>query len=172
MAYELPPLPYDYAALEPYIDEATMKLHHDKHHQTYVTNLNGAVDKHPELAAKSPEDLINDLGAIPEDVRKVVRNNGGGHVNHTMFWQIMKPAAAANPPAPSPRRSTPTSATSRAFKKTLQRDHRQAVRLRLGLAHLRGRKAEDRHHPQPGLPPLHTATTPSSATTSGSTPTT
>jgi Fe-Mn family superoxide dismutase len=97
MAYELPPLPYDYAALEPYIDEATMKLHHDKHHQTYVTNLNGAVEKHPELGKKTPEDLIKDLAAIPEDVRKVVQNNGGGHVNHTMFWQIMKPGGGGEP---------------------------------------------------------------------------
>ena len=85
MAYELPPLSYDYAALEPHIDEATMKLHHDKHHQAYVTNLNGAIDKHPELAAKSPEDLIRHLSAIPEDIRKIVQNNGGGHVNHSMF---------------------------------------------------------------------------------------
>ena len=97
MAYELAPLPYDYAALEPTIDEATMKLHHDKHHQTYVTNLNGAVEKHPELSKKSPEDLIKDLNSIPEDVRAVVRNSGGGHVNHTMFWQIMKPGGGGEP---------------------------------------------------------------------------
>jgi len=97
MPFELPPLPYEYAALEPTIDEATMKLHHDKHHQAYVTNLNGAVEKHPELGSKSPEDLIKDLNAIPEDVRTVVRNNGGGHVNHTMFWQIMKPNGGGQP---------------------------------------------------------------------------
>jgi Fe-Mn family superoxide dismutase len=97
VAYELPPLPYDYAALEPHIDEATMKLHHDKHHQAYVTNLNGAVEKHPDLGSKSPEELIKDLNAIPEDVRKVVQNNGGGHVNHTMFWQIMKPKGGGDP---------------------------------------------------------------------------
>src|SRR6202165_5092683 len=97
VAYELPPLPYDYAALEPFIDEATMKLHHDKHHQAYVTNLNGAIEKHPELAHKSPEELIKDLASIPEDVRKVVQNNGGGHVNHTMFWEIMKPQGGGEP---------------------------------------------------------------------------
>ena len=97
MAFELPPLPYDYAALEPTIDEATMKLHHDKHHQTYVTNLNGAVDKHPELGKKTPEELVADLASVPEDVRAVVRNNGGGHVNHTMFWQIMKPGGGGDP---------------------------------------------------------------------------
>lgn len=97
MAFELPPLPYDYAALEPSIDEATMKLHHDKHHQTYVTNLNGAVEKHPDLGKKTPEELIKDLASVPEEVRTVVRNNGGGHVNHTMFWQIMKPAGGGEP---------------------------------------------------------------------------
>jgi Fe-Mn family superoxide dismutase len=97
MAFELPPLPYDYAALEPTIDEATMKLHHDKHHQAYVTNLNGAVEKHPDLGKKTPEELIKDLNSVPEDVRTVVRNNGGGHVNHTMFWQLMAPKAGGNP---------------------------------------------------------------------------
>ena len=97
MPYELPKLPYDYAALEPHIDEATMKLHHDKHHQTYITNLNGAIEKHPELGSKSPEDLVKDLASIPEDIRKVVQNNGGGHVNHTMFWEIMKPGGGGPP---------------------------------------------------------------------------
>jgi Fe-Mn family superoxide dismutase len=97
MAFELPPLPYDYAALEPTIDEATMKLHHDKHHQAYVTNLNGAVEKHPELGKKTPEELIMNLDSVPEDVRATVRNNGGGHVNHTMFWQIMAPKGGGNP---------------------------------------------------------------------------
>ena len=97
MAFELPPLPYDYAALEPTIDEATMKLHHDKHHQAYVTNLNGAVEKHPDLGKKTPEELISNLNSVPEDVRTTVRNNGGGHVNHTMFWQIMTPKGGGNP---------------------------------------------------------------------------
>jgi Fe-Mn family superoxide dismutase len=97
VAFELPALPYAYDALEPFIDEATMKLHHDKHHQTYVTNLNGAVEKYPDLGSKTPEELIKDLASIPEDVKKVVQNNGGGHVNHTMFWQIMKPAGGGDP---------------------------------------------------------------------------
>ena len=74
-----------------------MKLHHDKHHQAYVTNLNGAVEKHPELGKKTPEELLADLASVPEDVRTVVRNNGGGHVNHTMFWQIMKPNGGGDP---------------------------------------------------------------------------
>ncbi len=91
MAYELAPLPYDYAALEPFIDAQTMQLHHDKHHQTYITNVNAALANHPNLAAKSVDDLISDLNAVPEDIRTVVRNNGGGHSNHTMFWNIMGP---------------------------------------------------------------------------------
>jgi superoxide dismutase, Fe-Mn family len=95
MAYELPPLPYDYAALEPYIDAETMKLHHDKHHQTYITNANGALEKHPELASKTADELLADLNAIPEDVRTVLRNNAGGHSNHSMFWSIMGPAGGA-----------------------------------------------------------------------------
>lgn len=97
MAFEVPALPYAYDALEPYIDEATMKLHHDKHHQTYVTNLNGAVEKFPDLGSKTPEELLKDLGSVPEEVRTVVRNNGGGHVNHTMFWEIMKPGGGGEP---------------------------------------------------------------------------
>jgi len=97
VAYELAPLPYDYAALEPTIDEATMKLHHDKHHQAYVTNLNGAIEKHPELGSKPAWELLLDLNALPEDVRGVIRNNGGGHVNHTMFWEIMKPGGGGEP---------------------------------------------------------------------------
>jgi Fe-Mn family superoxide dismutase len=97
MAHELPPLPYDYSALEPVIDTATMKLHHDMHHAAYVKNLNAALDKHPSLGSKSAEDLIRDLNSVPEDIRTAVRNNGGGHVNHTMFWKIMKPQGGGDP---------------------------------------------------------------------------
>jgi Fe-Mn family superoxide dismutase len=100
MPAELPPLPYDYNALEPHIDEETMHLHHDKHHQTYVTNLNNALQSHPELQNKSAEELIRDLNSVPEDIRTVVRNNGGGHVNHTMFWQIMSPNGGGEPTGP------------------------------------------------------------------------
>jgi Fe-Mn family superoxide dismutase len=89
MAYEVPPLPYAYNALEPHIDEQTMHLHHDKHHAAYVTKLNGAVEKYPDLAKKSAEDLVRNLSTVPEDIRGAVRNHGGGHVNHTMFWEIM-----------------------------------------------------------------------------------
>lgn len=91
MAHELPPLPYAYDALEPYIDEQTMHLHHDKHHQTYITNLNNALANYPDLQEKSAEELIKDLNSVPDDIRMAVRNNGGGHVNHTMFWEIMGP---------------------------------------------------------------------------------
>jgi Fe-Mn family superoxide dismutase len=97
LAYEVPALPYDYAALEPHIDEATMKLHHDKHHAAYVNNLNAAVEKHPELGKHTPEDLLRNLETIPDDVKGAVRNNGGGHVNHTMFWSIMKPGGGGEP---------------------------------------------------------------------------
>jgi superoxide dismutase, Fe-Mn family len=97
LAHEVPPLPYDYAALEPHIDETTMHLHHDKHHQAYVNNLNAAIEKHPELANRPAEDLLRKLDSVPEDVRTAVRNNGGGHVNHTMFWQIMKPKGGGEP---------------------------------------------------------------------------
>lgn len=97
MAHELPPLPYDYAALEPHIDAATMQLHHDKHHAAYVTKLNAALEKAPQLQGKSAEDLIRALDSVPEEIRAEVRNNGGGHVNHTMFWQIMAPKAGGEP---------------------------------------------------------------------------
>src|SRR5438309_1904160 len=100
MAHEVPPLPYAYNALEPHIDEQTMHLHHDKHHQAYVTNLNAALEKHPELQNKSAEDLIRDLNSVPEDIRTAVRNNGGGHVNHSMFWAIMGPNAGGEPTGP------------------------------------------------------------------------
>ena len=89
MAYELPALPYDYDALEPHIDAQTMEIHHTKHHQTYITKLNGALEGYPDLASKSVDDLIADLASIPDNIRGAVRNNGGGHSNHTMFWQVM-----------------------------------------------------------------------------------
>jgi Fe-Mn family superoxide dismutase len=97
LAYEVPALTYDYSALEPTIDEATMKLHHDKHHQAYVTNLNAAIDKHPELGKHTPEDLLRSLDTLPDDVKGAIRNNGGGHVNHTMFWTIMGPGGGGEP---------------------------------------------------------------------------
>jgi Fe-Mn family superoxide dismutase len=97
MAHEVPALTYDYSALEPYIDTQTMHLHHDKHHQAYVTNLNTALEKHAELQNKPAIELLRNINSIPEDIRTAVRNHGGGHVNHTMFWEIMKPNGGGNP---------------------------------------------------------------------------
>jgi len=97
MAHTLPALPYDFAALEPHIDAQTMQIHHGKHHQTYVTNLNAALDKHSELHGKSLDDLIKGLNSVPEDIRTAVRNNGGGHWNHSMFWKLMGPKAGGAP---------------------------------------------------------------------------
>ncbi|HFJ8621792.1 TPA: superoxide dismutase [Enterococcus faecium] len=97
MTYTLPDLPYAYDALEPYIDEETMHLHHDKHHNTYVTNLNSAIEKYPELGEKTIEELLSDMDAIPTDIKTAVRNNGGGHANHSFFWEILAPNAGGEP---------------------------------------------------------------------------
>ncbi len=97
MAYELAALPYDYGALEPTIDEQTMHLHQEKHHNTYVTNLNGALEKHPDADPGTVEELLANINNVPEDIRTAVRNNGGGHSNHSMFWQIMSPNGGGEP---------------------------------------------------------------------------
>src|SRR3954463_14208089 len=97
MAHTLPPLPYPFNALEPHIDARTMEIHHGKHHQAYVTNLNTALDKHPELQSKSIDELLKGINSVPEDIRTAVRNNGGGHANHTMFWEIMGPGGGGAP---------------------------------------------------------------------------
>jgi len=97
MAYELPPLPYPKEALEPNIDATTMEIHHDKHHGAYVTNVNKAIAGKAELENKSVEDLISNLDAVPPDIRNVVRHNGGGHANHSMFWRIMAPNGGGDP---------------------------------------------------------------------------
>ena len=97
MAHELPPLPYAFGALEPHIDAQTMHIHHDKHHAAYVNNLNKALDGHADLQSKSIEDLLKDISKVPENIRTAVRNNGGGHANHAMFWQIMGPNAGGAP---------------------------------------------------------------------------
>ena len=97
MAHELPPLPYPYDALEPHTDARSMEIHHTKHHQTYVNNLNAALEKHPDLQKKSVEDLLKDLNAVPEVIRTAVRNNGGGHANHKMFWHLMSPKGGGEP---------------------------------------------------------------------------
>ena len=97
MSHTLPPLSYDYGALEPHIDARTMEIHHTKHHQAYISNLNAALEKAPNLQGKSLEELLGNLDAVPEQIRTAVRNNGGGHWNHTMFWQIMGPNTGGEP---------------------------------------------------------------------------
>ncbi len=97
MAYELPSLPYSYDALEPHIDARTMEIHHTKHHQAYIKNVNGALKEHADLAAKSVEDLVTGGSDVPEAIRGAVRNNGGGHANHSFFWQIMGPGKGGSP---------------------------------------------------------------------------
>ncbi|MDR6885060.1 superoxide dismutase [Bacillus sp. 3255] len=97
MAHQLPALPYANDALEPHIDAKTMEIHHDRHHNAYVTNLNAALDKHPALHDKSLNDLIADLNSLPEDIRTAVRNNGGGHANHSLFWEVIGPNGGGAP---------------------------------------------------------------------------
>ena len=97
MAHQLPDLPYFHAALEPHIDEQTMQIHHGKHHNAYVTKLNAALDSHPDLHDKALHDLLADIGSVPEDIRGAVRNNGGGHANHSLFWEIMGPSGGGEP---------------------------------------------------------------------------
>ncbi|WP_448592678.1 superoxide dismutase [Thermoflexus hugenholtzii] len=97
MAHTLPPLPYPYDALEPYIDAQTMEIHHTRHHQAYVNNLNAALEKYPELQDVPVETLLRNLPSVPEDIREAVRNNGGGHLNHSMFWTLMKPGGGGEP---------------------------------------------------------------------------
>ena len=100
MAHELPPLPYAHDALEPFIDTMTMQIHHGKHHATYVTNLNAALEQYPDFKTKSIDDLIRGIASVPEAIRTAGRNNGGGHINHSMFWQIMAPKAGGDPSGP------------------------------------------------------------------------
>ena len=97
MAYELPPLPYDYSALEPHIDTQTMQIHHDKHHAAYVNNLNAALQSNTQLASLSVDDLVRRISEVPDNIRTAVQNNGGGHSNHSMFWQIMGPNGGGQP---------------------------------------------------------------------------
>ncbi|WP_438310942.1 superoxide dismutase [Sporosarcina sp. FA9] len=97
MAYKLPELPYAYDALEPHFDKETMNIHHTKHHNAYITNVNNALEGNEELQSKSVEDLISNMDAIPENIRTAVRNNGGGHANHSLFWELLSPEGGGNP---------------------------------------------------------------------------
>jgi len=175
MAYELAPLPYDYAALEPFIDAETMKIHHDKHHQAYINNLNAALAGHPTLAAKSVDDLVRDLAEVPEEIRGAVRNNGGGHSNHTAFWRLMGPAGSAGiggaPTGPIAAQISADFGDFEAFKKTFnETPPSSSAPAGVGWS---SPPASSRSSPPPTRTrPSPTASTPSSATTSGSTPTT
>lgn len=121
MAFELPKLPYAFEALEPYIDTTTMQIHHGKHHAAYVTNLNAALEKHPELAVKSLEDLVKNLNSVPEDIRTAVRNNGGGHFNHSLFWQFMSPNGGGEPSGDLAKAISTTFGSFAAFKEAFEK---------------------------------------------------
>jgi len=121
MAFELPKLPYAFEALEPYIDTLTMQIHHGKHHAAYVTNLNAAIEKHPELGGKSLEELVSNLNSLPEDIRTAVRNNGGGHYNHSLFWQLMSPKGGGEPTGDLAKAISSTFGSFAAFKETFEK---------------------------------------------------
>lgn len=119
MAFQLPALPYDYSALEPHIDEQTMRIHHDKHHAAYVTNLNKALESASDLQTKPIQDILMNLNSVPENIRTAVRNNGGGHYNHTMFWEIMGPKAGGEPTGELGAAITSTFGSFATFKENL-----------------------------------------------------
>jgi len=135
MKHMLPPLPYDYAALEPHIDARTMTLHHDQHHASYVANLNSALEKFPELHERTALWLLLNLSKLPDKARTAVRNNAGGHVNHSLFWQVMAPAAGAAPAGPLAEAIDRDFGGLEQFKARFdEAGGRQAVRVRVGLA--------------------------------------
>lgn len=121
MAFELPSLPYSSDALEPYIDAQTMEIHHGKHHAAYVNNLNAALEKHSNLSGKSLHELVANPSALPEDIRTAVRNNGGGHFNHTLFWQIMSPNGGGEPKGELGRAISSAFGSFAAFKETFEK---------------------------------------------------
>ena len=120
MAYELPPLPYPFDALEPHIDAKTMELHHDKHHQAYITNANNALKDYPDLASQPVETLLANLSSVPEKIRTVVRNNAGGHATHSLFWQILGPNAGGSPKGKLAEAISSTFGGFEPFKEKLQ----------------------------------------------------
>jgi Fe-Mn family superoxide dismutase len=121
MAFELPSLPYAFDALEPYIDTMTMQIHHGKHHAAYVSNLNAAIEKHPELGGKSLDELVGNLNSVPEDIRTAVRNNGGGHFNHSMFWKLMSPNGGGEPKGDLARSISDTFGSFASFKEAFEK---------------------------------------------------
>ena len=171
MPYEVPPLPYDYAALEPHIDEATMRVHHDKHHQAYVDKVNAALEG-TELADKPIEEVIKNLSQVPEDKRNAVRNNGGGHLNHTLFWESMSPDGGGEPDGDAGRGDRRGLRLLRRLQGEDEGRRREPVRLRLGLARARRLRPGGRLHRQPGQPDHRRQDAACWAWTCGSTPTT
>ena len=156
MAYELPDLPYDYNALEPVIDEETMHLHHEKHHNTYVSNLNSALEQHPDADPGNIEDLLANINEVPEDIRRAVRNNGGGHANHSMFWQIMGPSGqgGGEPTGDLANAINDAFGSFDNFKEqwAAAAAPGSVFRIRLVLAYSGSRRLRiHRHHPEPGL---------------------
>jgi Fe-Mn family superoxide dismutase len=145
MAYTLPALPYPVDALEPYIDKLTMAIHHDKHHGTYVKNLNAALDKHPELQSKDLEKLLRDINSVPSDSRVAIRNSGGGHANHSLFWTIIGPDGGGRHAVRLPMRSKPRS-TALTLQKGVLEGGSGSLRQRLGLGHQPERPSCHRDH--------------------------
>ena len=121
MSFELPNLPYAFDALEPHIDTATMQIHHGKHHAAYVSNLNAALEKHTELSGRSLEDLVTKIDSVPEDIRMAVRNNGGGHFNHSVFWQVMSPNGGGEPTGDLAKAISSAFGNFSTFKETMEK---------------------------------------------------
>ena len=172
MTFTLPPLPYAFDALEPYIDAKTMEIHHDKHHAAYVTNLNKALEGNADLQKLSVEELLAQINKVPENIRTAVRNNGGGHMNHSMFWKIMKKGGGGEPTGELVSAINAAFGSFADFKTKLARRRYHSFRFRLGLAALPRRQARRSNHPRIRTIRSWTAAKLSSASTSGSTPTT
>ncbi len=150
MPYQLPPLPYPNNALEPHIDARTMEIHHDKHHAAYVNNVNKAIEG-TEWDNKPIEELIKDIEKVPEKIRTAVRNNGGGHANHSMFWTIMGPNKGGQPERQAGRGDRSATGRLRNLQEGFQRGRRGTLRQRLGLAQRRQEQEAGRgEHPEPG----------------------
>ena len=150
MTFTVPPLPYAFDALEPYIDANTMEIHHDKHHGAYVTNLNKALEGQADLQKLSVEELLAQINKVPEAIRTAVRNNGGGHMNHSMFWKIMKKGGGGEPGGELGKAISSAFGSFADFKTKINDAGEQALRLRLGLASFPRWKTCDRIHREPG----------------------
>ncbi len=147
MAFTVPPLPYAFDALEPYIDAKTMEIHHDKHHGAYVTNLNKALESAPDLQSKTVEELLaNNCAIVPDNIKTAVRNNGGGHINHSMFWTILAPSAGGSPSGNVAQRDQLRVRQLRYVQGKIRRRGHRTFRLRLGLACQEQQRCRDYFH--------------------------